>query len=88
MTRPILNCELHDYLEIACLFKIDVELLLANGSSYVGTPLTTHSDNGEEFLAFRSRENKTTVDILTLSLESMRALNPNTHFDRVVFSAN
>ena len=88
MTKPILNCNLHDYLEIACLFKIEVELLLLDGSSYIGIASTTRCDNTEEFLTFQSQENEKPIDIPILLLESMRAIRPNTHFDKVVLSSN
>lgn len=37
----ILSCDLHDYLEIACLYQYQVTLVLTSGEEFMGTPKTT-----------------------------------------------
>lgn len=37
----ILSCDLHDYLEIACLYQYQVTLVLTTGEKHMGTPKTT-----------------------------------------------
>lgn len=61
MNADLLHCDLHDYLEIACIYGIDVELQLKNGKYYIGIPLTTRVKSAQhEILEFRpNMTNKT-----------------------------
>ncbi len=88
MSKQILQCDLHDYLEIACLYAIEVELSLQDGSRLVGTPITTRANSASgEFLEFRENQAEQQRSIPVLSMVSMRALSTNPHFDKIVFSA-
>ncbi|NLU17774.1 Rho-binding antiterminator [Serratia liquefaciens] len=50
--RPI-DCELHDYLEIACLYGYRLNVELVNGQCFQATALTTQTlENEGEFIYF------------------------------------
>ena len=78
--RPM-NCDLHDYLEIACLrgYRLDIEL--HDGSRLLTT--RTSSDK-EEFLRLETADGQQEV-----RLDHLLAITPldaNAQFGRVVFS--
>ncbi|PAJ74709.1 hypothetical protein CJF42_09105 [Pseudoalteromonas sp. NBT06-2] len=87
MSNLILKCDLHDYLEIACIYKITVELTLKNGVHIVGTPITTgvNKESGE-YLVVQIKHGVEDVSIPLLSLQSMRAISSNSHFDKIEFT--
>ena len=87
MKQPILDCHLHDYLEIACLYEVEVNLVLKNGEACTGTPRTTMSRKGEgEFLIFHKKYEKEETAIPVLSIKTMEAISANVHFQTVNFS--
>ena len=82
----ILSCDLHDYLEIACMYAYQVELELNEGQKCTGKPLTTITSEQKEYLLFRSdtapdKELKLGV----LEIKSMRVLSKNARFKFVEF---
>ena len=81
----MISCALHDYIEIACLYGYPVELLLRDGSSHQGNAKTTRTgDNRREYLVIdQGADGLREIDLE--SLQQMRALSPNPHFDKVDF---
>lgn len=81
-----ISCDLHDYLEIACMYKIQVHLTLSNGDHYSGIPVTTRiNTEREECLRILSDSANKQIDIPLYLLGAMKAITPNTHFDTIVF---
>jgi Rho-binding antiterminator len=83
MSQKILKCDLHDYLEIACLYKFEVELILKDKTKILGIPLTIKTINNIEYLYIKSVGKLLTVPVLDLF--SMQASKENPHFDTVSF---
>lgn len=84
MSQDFLNCDLHDYLEIACLYKFEVELILNDETKNLGIPITTKTINKIEYLELNSSGTLLTIPVLNLA--SMHACKENPHFDLVKFS--
>ena len=82
MSAPI-ACHLHDYIEIACLYRLEVELTLSDGQRLQGRALTTRTQNREEFLLLQTTEGESSVALGRL--KRMTALQPNTHFSAIDF---
>ena len=81
--QPI-SCDIHDYVEIACLYRFEVELILANGETVRGHAQTTRSVKGlHEYLIIDS--GRKTIEVDLASITSMRACDNNPHFDLVRF---
>jgi Rho-binding antiterminator len=84
-TYQPLNCDLHDYLEIACLrgYRLDVEL--KDGARLQAKALTTRTASSkEEFLCLETADGQQEV-----RLDQLLAITPldaNAQFGRVVFS--
>ena len=80
--RP-LHCDLHDYLEIACLCSYTLDIELTNGQRLTARAITTRTaSTREEFL-----EVETTDGRLEIRLDQLLAITPldkNARFGRVV----
>ena len=82
-----LNCDVHDYLEIACMhgYRLQVELL--DESSVVARALTTRTAaSKEEFLVLQSD-----ADQFEVRLDHLLAITPldsNASFGRIVLSGS
>lgn len=86
MIDQIMLCDLHDYLEIACMYEIEVEITLKDGACHQGVPITTQTKKNEgEYLQFYTLCGRDLLVPLLL-LKSMRATSSNPHFDKVMFS--
>ena len=86
MNKPLLKCDLHDYIEIVCLYRIEVEITLQNNVCLTGIPLTTGVNKKVgEYLVFRSNNKADTRSIPLLSLQSMQAVSANIHFNKINF---
>jgi Rho-binding antiterminator len=83
MSQNVLKCDLHDYLEIACLYKFEVEIILKDDTKISGIPITTKTSNKIEYLEIKSAIELITMPVLNLA--SMRACKQNPHFDLVEF---
>lgn len=82
--QPI-ACEIHDYVEIACLHRYRLRIELTDGSSLEGQALTTESaPTKEEFVVVRSEsgERRLRLD----RLHAITPLNAVSSFGRVVLS--
>lgn len=84
----ILNCDLHDYLEIACLYQYQVTITLNSGDKFTGTPKTTaareEGPNKYEVLIFAC-DNGDTVDVELLQLKSMQVHTKHAKFTSISF---
>jgi Rho-binding antiterminator len=79
-----MNCDLHDYLEIACLrgYRLDIELI--DGARLVAKALTTRtSSDKEEFLSLETADGQREVRLDQLL--AVTPLDENAQFGRVVF---
>jgi Rho-binding antiterminator len=84
--QKILSCDLHDYLEIACVYKIEVEFMFKDGSNLIGTPVTTSvGKDKKEYLTFNVKDKGSFVSLALLDLKSMQAVELNSYFDKVTF---
>lgn len=87
MTSKILTCDLHDYLEIAYLFKIKVKLELQNGSFLEGIAVNTKVSKAKiEYLEFNDINNHKTVFVPLGDLKLMTAIDKNHHFQQIDFT--
>lgn len=69
--RP-LNCDLHDYLEIACMHRYDLQIELLDGPSFAARALTTRTaPSKEEFLVLQQPDGQFEV-----RLDRLQAITP------------
>lgn len=77
-----LNCDLHDYLEIACMHDYRLRVELVDGSEFEARALTTRTAPGsEEFFVLEAAEGRREVRLDLLL--AITPLNPGASFGRV-----
>lgn len=80
----MISCQLHDYIEIACLYRYRVSLQLKDGSHVEGVAETTKTSNDKkEYLTLSLNGERVDTDLD--SIETLVALTPNPHFTSVDF---
>jgi Rho-binding antiterminator len=80
----MISCQLHDYIEIACLYHYRVRLTLQDGSRLSGRAVDTGiGENKAEFLKVETDAGVVAINQNDLRL--MQALDDNPHFSRVEF---
>ncbi len=77
-----LHCDLHDYLEIACMHGYRLRLELIDGSSFEARALTTRTAaSKEEFLRLDDQRELRLDQLLAIT-----PLDPGAHFGRVLLA--
>ncbi|MFA7944586.1 Rho-binding antiterminator [Pseudomonas brenneri] len=77
-----LNCDLHDYLEIACLHGYRLQVELIDGRSYAARALTTRTATSkEEFLGLCSDSGQ--FEVRLDQLLAITPLDDNARFGRI-----
>lgn len=83
----MLKCDHHDYLEIACVYQLSIELTLDTGETLAGRALDMQFNSARQEciqLELQSQPDKPML-LPTAQLVEIKALTHNTHFDRIRF---
>jgi len=85
-TYQPLNCDQHDYLEIACLYGYTLDIELTDGQRLTARAITTRTaSTREEFFDVETAEGR-----LEIRLDQLLAITPQDHnarFGRVVLAS-
>lgn len=85
-TYQLLDCDLHDYLEIACLRGYRVQVTLLDGQELVANAITTRTEaNKEEFLVLQNAEGE--HEIRLDRIHAITPLDAHASFGRVELTA-
>lgn len=80
----MISCDLHDYIEIACMFRYPIKLTLQSGEMIEGTALdTVLNEHKDECIKVAVNGNERLVILTELELLEVAVDNP--HFQRVSF---
>ncbi|MGP9800026.1 Rho-binding antiterminator [Rheinheimera sp. NSM] len=80
----MLKCDLHDYIEIVCLYHYPLKLTLSTGAVLSGTAVTTrYNDQRQECLVIRQNDNDEPVLLEDIALLEVTVANP--HLQQVRF---
>lgn len=80
----MLSCDLHDYIEIVCLYHYPLKLTLHSGAIVTGTADTTcYNDNRQECLVIQRKDSKQQVVLDDIALLQVTVANP--HVQQVRF---
>ncbi|MDT8406145.1 MAG: Rho-binding antiterminator [Methylococcales bacterium] len=82
MNTPVIDCHLHDYLEVACVYRYQVRVTLKNGRTLTGTACDLVSEQGQEFLLLDSQTRVALLELTTLDV-----LTPGAQFETVRFDS-
>lgn len=85
----MISCDKHDYIEIACLYRLEVKLFLKNGPVKNGQIVqgvafnTTYSKNREECVVLNTGKGNETIVLEQIA--SLEAVTKNPHFEKIDF---
>lgn len=84
MTNELISCELHDYIEVVCLYHYQLRLVLKDGTTIEGKArdIITTPDK-KEFLLLEMDGVSQQIELTTL--HKLEVLSPNPQFREVVF---
>ncbi len=80
----LLACEVHDYVEIACMYRYQVRLHWSNGSSATGVARDILARQGREWLVLECDGERCHYELVKLS--EIEVLTPGAKFSRVQFN--
>lgn len=85
MSKTIISCATHDYIEIACTFGYQIILELQSGTSIEGKAITTRtSRDKKEYIIIETDQQQQQIELI--HIKSMQAVQPNPYFDSISFS--
>ncbi|MBU2113632.1 MAG: Rho-binding antiterminator [Gammaproteobacteria bacterium] len=80
----MLKCDLHDYIEMVCLYHYPLKLTLSSGAVLIGTALTTrYNDQRQECLVIKQNASKQQVALEDIARLEVTVANP--HLQQVRF---
>ncbi|MBU1312062.1 MAG: Rho-binding antiterminator [Gammaproteobacteria bacterium] len=80
----MLKCDLHDYIEIVCLYHYPLKLTLSSGAVLSGTALTTrYNDQRQECLLIAQNDTEQQIVLDDIALLEVMVTNP--HLQQVRF---
>ena len=81
----MISCHSHDTIEIACLYRIKIKLVLESDTEVIGIGETTHYNSIKEECLIMQTETGS-LDIVLTQIKTMTALEVNPHFKTVSFN--
>lgn len=82
MRDSLIACDLHDYIEIACVYGYRVRLTLKNNHVIEGQAQTIVTEQKREFILLNNAQ---TGKIALDDLAKLQVLTPNAQFHEVIF---
>lgn len=83
MTQDVISCELHDFVEVVCMYNYRLKLILKDGQMIEGKAVDiVNSPERREYLVIDG-ETRQQIDLTRLS--KMEVLTPNAKFREVTF---
>lgn len=86
MTQPIIDCDVHDLIEIICMRRYEVRLLLQDGSTLQGLASTTVARQGAEYLQLQQQQQ--TVETPLLQISRIDVLTPGADIQQIIPTAS
>lgn len=84
MTNELISCELHDYIEVVCMYRYQIRLTLKDGATVEGKARDViTSPDKKEFLLLEMGVGPQQIELTTL--RKLEVLSPNPQFREVVF---
>jgi Rho-binding antiterminator len=77
----MISCHRHDYIEIACLYRLRLRLRLRSGAAIEGVAVDTGSRKGREWMRVETEAGTRDLDLE--DLKEIEATVDNPHFQRI-----
>lgn len=87
MNNSIISCDLHDYLEVACMYGYQIQLTLNDHQIIEGKAINTMTTaDKHEFLVIDNDHGHGQKEQIELNqIRKMQVLTPNAKFSEVIF---
>ncbi len=82
----MISCDQHDYIEIACLYQLELELSFSDGRQECVIAKDTGFNKQRQECLIVLDSQRHTREIAIDELASMRATEVNPHFSEIVFT--
>ena len=80
----MISCANHDYVEIACMYRFEVKLVLKNGKVVQGKAVQTAcNENRDECIVLRTEIGNEEIVLEQIAL--LEAVTKNPHFEKIDF---
>ncbi|MBX3616772.1 Rho-binding antiterminator [Nitrosomonas sp.] len=83
MSNTVIDCELHDFVEVACMYRYQLKLILKDGQVIEGTAIDIVNTPEKRECLVIENDDRHQVDLMLLA--KMQVLTPNAKFQEVVF---
>lgn len=83
MNQDIISCELHDFVEVACMYGYQVRLTLKNNQLIEGKAIDIVTSPEKRECLVIDGDTRQHIDLTELA--KMQVLNPNAKFSEVKF---
>lgn len=83
MTSSIISCDLHDYVELACMHNYRVQLTLKDRQVVTGKAMDIVTAEHREYLVVGEGDQQQKIDLTHLA--KLEVLTPNAKFSEVEF---
>lgn len=80
----MLSCDIHDYVEIAALYRLPVRLKMRNGNSVIGIAVDVFADDQKRECIMLETEDGPQSLVLD-NCSGMEAMVKNRHFEHITF---
>lgn len=84
MSNNIIDCAVHDYVELACMYGFDLTLKLDDDTTRKGKALDVTVDTNRDECLLLEEEGKT-LQVVLNRVKSMRVINDNPRFEVIDF---
>ncbi len=80
----MISCQLHDYIEIACMYRYLIRISLLDGTELQGKAKTTNTNADKKEVLVVSLEHED-IEIELNQIKELRAVTANPYFEMVKF---
>lgn len=81
--KDTISCEMHDYLEVACLYRYELTVTLIDGAVIRGRARTTRTTKGVEMLLLDTDSGERGIGMHELA--EITVLTPDARFSKLRF---
>jgi len=85
MNKQVISCELHDFVEVACMYGYRLKLTLKDNQIIEGKAIDIENSAEKRECLVISHDDNTRQHIDLTELTKMEVLTPNAKFQEVVF---
>ena len=83
MSNTVIDCELHDFVEVACMYRYQLKLILKDGQVIKGEAIDIVNTPEKRECLVIENDGRHQVDLMLLA--KMHVLTPNARFHEVIF---